>query len=64
MERMRNGYACKGAYTHRQLMSSSAVYGTPSSPVRERERKRKKERKKEREREFIFKRNDGCLGTF
>jgi hypothetical protein len=35
---------------------------TPSSPVRERERER--ERGREKERVFIFKRNDGCLGTF
>ncbi len=38
---------------------------------RERERERKRERKRERERDveygcfiFIFKRNDGCFGTF
>ncbi len=47
---------------------------TPSSPVREREREREKGREIKRERErdveysriviFIFKRNDGCLGTF
>jgi hypothetical protein len=50
---------------------------TPSSPVRKRERggiKRERERgiKRERERNvelsriviFIFKRNEGCLGTF
>jgi hypothetical protein len=65
MERMRNAYACKGAYTHRQLMSSSAVYGTPSSPVREREREkeRKKERKRERENLFI-KGMTGALAPF
>jgi hypothetical protein len=31
---------------------------------RERERKMEGESEKERERLFIFKRNDGCLGTF
>ncbi len=30
---------------------------------REKERERERERGREREREFIFKRNDGCLGT-
>jgi hypothetical protein len=46
------------------------------SPVRERQREREGERERRREREregwregeriviFIFKRNDGCLGTF
>jgi hypothetical protein len=42
---------------------------TPSSPVREREKVRERKREGERERDveydiFIFKRNDGCLGTF
>jgi hypothetical protein len=46
---------------------------TPSSPIREREKKKiergegeiERVRKREGERElFIFKRNDGCLGTF
>ncbi len=39
---------------------------TPSSPVREREREKEIEKEGgiERERVFIFKRNDGCLGTF
>ncbi len=45
---------------------------TPSSPVREREREREKQRERDKERErgrgrervFIFKRNDGCFGTF
>jgi hypothetical protein len=34
--------------------------------MREKERKRERERESERETErlFIFKRNDGCLGTF
>ncbi len=37
--------------------------------VRERERERKRERERERDEEYgcfilIFKRNDGCLGTF
>jgi hypothetical protein len=57
-----------------------SVVCTSSSPVRERERdkenerRKEGERKRERERErcricpellfFIFKRNDGCLGTF
>jgi hypothetical protein len=40
---------------------------TPSSPVRQRETERGREREKEKERKgervFIFKRNDGCLGT-
>ncbi len=40
---------------------------TPSSPVRKREIKREGEREREREKHresvFVFKRNDGCLGT-
>ncbi len=44
-------YACKGEHT---LFTSQ----------REREREREKEGEKERERVLIFKRNDGCLGTF
>jgi hypothetical protein len=43
------------------------LYGTPSSPVRERGKEREKEGERERGRArelvFIFKRNDGCLGT-
>jgi hypothetical protein len=55
-------YACKGAHT---LFASQRE--------RERERKRERERVRKRERErvrkresviLIFKRNDGCLGTF
>ncbi len=54
-----------------------ARVSTPSSLVRERERGREREsekeggergkegeREREKERVFIFKRNDGCLGTF
>jgi hypothetical protein len=41
-----------------------ATVCTPSSLVRERERERERERKREKEIVFIFKRNDGCLGTF
>jgi len=64
-------YACKG---HGQTLPERVH--TPSLPVRERERVskwegekvrqrgRKREREGERERVFIFKRNDGCLGTF
>jgi hypothetical protein len=45
---------------------------TPSSPVRERKREGEREKGMEGEKEggreriviFIFKRNDGCLGSF
>jgi hypothetical protein len=41
---------------------------TPSSPFidseRDREKEREIKRERDRERVFIFKRNDGCLGTF
>jgi hypothetical protein len=37
---------------------------TPSSMERQREEEREIEREREKARVFIFKRNDGCLGTF
>jgi hypothetical protein len=62
-------YACKGAH-HRD----HDLYGahTLVTGQREREREGEKERGRERERErekereivFIFKKNDGCHGTF
>jgi hypothetical protein len=42
-------YACKGAFT---LFTGQI------------ERERERERKREKRKRFIFKRNDGCLGTF
>jgi hypothetical protein len=44
-------YACKGA----NILFTGQ---------RERERKIEREREREKERVFIFKRNDGCIGTF
>jgi hypothetical protein len=58
-------YACKGAHT--------LFTGQRERVIKiERGRERKRERERERERDvemsriviFIFKRNDGCLGTF
>jgi hypothetical protein len=57
-------YACKGAHT---------LFTGQSVREREKERERERERGKERERgyvqncyfyDFIFKRNEWCLGTF
>ena len=62
---MECGRACKGAHT---------LFTSQREREREREGEREREREKEGERErdvelsriviFIFKRNDGCLGTF
>ncbi len=52
------------AYYRRLWTNFSAPRYTLFTGQREREIKREREGEREKERVFIFKRNDGCLGTF